>query len=98
MPRPVEFHPEAIAEAAEARRWYHARSENTGEAFMDELDRAVQAISLSPGQWPQVEERAQRYLLQRFPYAVIYRAQAERVLVIAVAHMRRRPGYWRKRH
>jgi hypothetical protein len=48
MPWTVEFHPAAIAEAAEARRWYHARSESTGEAFMREIDRAVHAISLSP--------------------------------------------------
>jgi plasmid stabilization system protein ParE len=65
---------------------------------MGEMDRAVQAISLSPERGPQVEEHTRRYLLRRFPYAVIYRAQAERVLVVAVAHMRRRPGYWRGRH
>jgi len=98
MPRVVEFHPAAIAEAAEARRWYHARSEHMGEAFMGEMDRAVEAISSSPERWPQVEEHTQRYLLRRFPYAVIYRPRPERVLVVAVAHMRRRPGYWRGRH
>ena len=65
---------------------------------MGETDRAVEAISSNPERWPQVEENTQQYLLRRFPYAVIYRARAERVLVVAVAHMRRRPGYWRGRH
>jgi len=38
-----------------------------------------------------------RYLLQRFPFSVVYRVEARRILIVAVAHARRRPSYWRSR-
>jgi hypothetical protein len=44
-----------------------------------------------------VARHARRILLDRFPYSVIYRASADEILIIAVAHLRRRPGYWRHR-
>ena len=49
---PVDIHPEAIAEAQAAYRWYRERNRNAAAAFLAELDRAVKAISEDPARWP----------------------------------------------
>jgi toxin ParE1/3/4 len=95
--KPVEFHPEALAEAEAALAWYGERSVRAAEAFLSELEKAVEAVSETPRRWPPFELDARRYPLQRFPYLLIYREKAEWIEILAVAHGRRRPGYWRSR-
>ena len=95
--RPVDVHPEAIAEARVAFRWYRDRSETAAEAFLAELDRAIDLISEAPMRWPAYVHRTRRFLLRRFPFVVVYREVGETIQVIAVAHGRRKPGYWKER-
>ncbi len=97
MHRPVEFDPKAIEEAAAAYDWYVERSLNAAERFQDEVDYAVDAITQAPDTWPCYLHGTQRFLLRRFPYQLVYRVERDRILVVAVAHLKRRPGYWRKR-
>jgi len=94
---PVGFHPEAIAEAAAAVEWYQERSDAAAAAFLAELDRAVEGIAEAPERWPQYLHETRRFLLHRFPFAIVYRRVAAGVQVVAVAHGRRRPGYWKGR-
>jgi len=93
----VRFHPAAVAEAKAAHGWYAKRNPSAATAFMAALDAAVSAIRNSPGRWPQHSHGTRKYLLRRFPYAVIYRITDATIQVVAVAHGRRRPGYWRRR-
>ncbi|MBL8623214.1 MAG: type II toxin-antitoxin system RelE/ParE family toxin [Myxococcales bacterium] len=93
----VRLHPEAIAEARAARRWYAERDELVGAAFMAELDRAVELVARLPGVWPLFEGGTRRFLFKRFPYYLIYRERDGAVEVVAVMHARRHPGYWRHR-
>ena len=95
--RPVDVHPEAIAEARAAFRWYYDRSETAAEAFLAELDRAIELISEAPMRWPAYLHHTRRFLLRRFPFVVVYREVGETIQVIAVAHGRRKPGYWKDR-
>jgi plasmid stabilization system protein ParE len=97
LSRAVEFHPEAIAEAQAAREWYDARSPLLGKSFLSELDRAVDCIAESPDRWPKFEAGTRRYLMHRFPFMVIYRQHNDVIQVLAVAHARRKPGYWKHR-
>ncbi len=64
---------------------------------MQELDHAVGSIAESPSRWSQRGEGIRCYVMQRFPFLVVYREFGEKVQVIAVAHGRRRPGYWKVR-
>jgi plasmid stabilization system protein ParE len=96
-PLPIELHPEAIAEARDARVWYAERSPVAASAFMAELDLAVDRISGSPDRWATYLHGTRRYLLNRFPYFVVYRVTGNKLQVVAVAHGRKRPGYWRHR-
>jgi plasmid stabilization system protein ParE len=94
---PIDFDPRAIAEARAARRWYARRSADAANRFLAEFDRAVAQIRTTPGQWPSYLHGTRVYRLRRFPYLVVYRETEAAIQVIAVAHGRRRPGYWKIR-
>lgn len=61
------------------------------------LDQAIDRISEGPERWAAYLHGTRRYLLKRFPYLVVYRETATGLQVIAVAHAKRKPGYWRHR-
>ena len=93
----VEFHPEAVAEARCAREWYETRSEAAAKTFIAEIDHAIEQIRQAPARWPAYLEGTRRYLLHRFPFSVVYREHRSRIQIVAVAHARRKPGYWKER-
>jgi len=77
--------------------WYRERSPQAAEAFVNELCRAIEQISDHPKLYFVSEFGTRRILLRKFPYLVVFRETANGIEVIAVAHGRRRPGYWRHR-
>ena len=87
--------PQALAELDEAAARY-ARSANVelGLAFVAEFERVVRLIVVNPRIGAVFRSTWRRYLLRRFPYSVIYQISTEELRVVAVAHHRRRPGYW----
>ena len=92
----------AIEEFNAAADWYEARLIGLGREFIDAVGTAVKRIAENPrlgGPVPGVdpELNARRFLLQKFPYAVVYLESGEEVIVVAIAHGHRRPGYWRDR-
>lgn len=93
----VTFHPEAVEEAAAAHAWYAERSPQAARAFLAELDRAVVSLMEAPLRWPPGVHGCRRLLLRRFPFGLFYRLALDEVQVVAVAHLRRRPGYWKSR-
>lgn len=96
-PLPIEIHPDATVEASEARIWYAMRSNDAGVSFADEVDRAVERIARSPGAFPVYLHGTRSLRPEKFPYLVIYRQLDFAIQVVAIAHGRRRPGYWRDR-
>lgn len=95
---PVRFHEAAAAEYEAAVNWYFERSQLAASKFASELSRAIEKIAEAPDRWPAYILNTRRYLLYRFPYAVVYRKlPSSTIQILAVAHTRRRPGYWKKR-
>ena len=94
---PIRLHPTALEEAEAATNWYRQRSVRAAELFLDELDRAVTQLQTDATQFPEYLFGTRRLLLRRFPYLVIFRLTKTAIEVIAIAHGRRRPGYWRER-
>lgn len=93
----IEWHPGAIVEAEQARDWYAARSPFAARGFLLELQAAVRAVSEAPGRWPKYLHGTRRFLfLHRYPFSLVY-LEGPPVQVVAVAHERRRPGYWGER-
>ena len=93
----VRFHPAAAQEAEAAYEWYAEHSSAAAHGFREELRHAVEAVAEAPERWPRYGAHARRYLFPRFPFSLVYRLHANEVEVVAVAHGRRRPGYWRSR-
>jgi plasmid stabilization system protein ParE len=93
----VGYHPRAAEELEAAAQWYWDRSERAALAFRSELDRAVRLIAETPDRWPEYVSGTRRFLLRRFPFSIVYRQVQSDIQVIAVAHAKRRPGYWRDR-
>jgi plasmid stabilization system protein ParE len=97
VPSAIEYLVEALAEAEGAARWYAERSSHAAARFSEELDAAEAAIAAFPDAWPLFDHGTRRYLLRRFPFSIVYDIQPEHILIVAVAHAHRRPGYWRPR-
>ena len=95
--RQVDVHPAAVVEARAAAEWYRERSASAANAFLAEIDHAIERISQSPEMWPSYVGGTKRFLLHRFPFSVIYREVFGSIQVVAVAHAKRRPGYWKSR-
>ena len=93
----VEVPPEAEAEAREAFQWYFERSPLVADAFRVELFDAIDGLATTARDWPEDEDGFRRYHLKHFPYTVMYEVFDRTVTVFAIAHQRRRPGYWQGR-
>jgi plasmid stabilization system protein ParE len=89
---------EAAAEVAEAARWYETHRAGLGVEFLDAVDTAVTRIAETPRMGspvPGVSDQAiRRRPVRRFPYHVVYVVLPDRLQILAIAHDRRRPGYW----
>jgi ParE-like toxin of type II ParDE toxin-antitoxin system len=88
----IVVHESAEDELNAAALFYELRELDLGKEFLEELSQSCSRIAYSI-----YFDEYRRYLMGRFPYGVVYRIQGQQVLVFAVAHVRRRPGYWRDR-
>ena len=93
----VEYHQEAIADVKSAVNWYRKRSPRLALDFIEELNRAADIVREAPERWPIGKNHTRRFLLWRFPFAIIYSEQQSVVTIWAVAHGSRRPEYWSHR-
>ncbi|MBZ5582197.1 MAG: type II toxin-antitoxin system RelE/ParE family toxin [Acidobacteriia bacterium] len=97
MRRSVRFHPAASQDAEEAAAWYAERSVRAAVRFLDELGRLIDLIAVSPDRFPVFDAGLRRAVFRRFPFYVVFRADDVNVVVLAVAHGKRRPRFWRDR-
>jgi plasmid stabilization system protein ParE len=93
----ISFHPAAAAEVEAAVQWYAERSPVAARAFAVEVNACVERVREAPDRWPRYVHGTRRYLLPHFPYSLVYRVHNGELEIVAVAHHRRRPGYWQSR-
>ena len=95
----IALHPAATAEFSFAAAFYEAQREGLGLAFVAAVDEALAFISAHPAAAAIVAGAPtyRRAMVRRFPYAIYYAVEADVLRVYAVAHQKRRPGYWRER-
>lgn len=91
------FHDAAREEYVASYVWYFERGGHIAEAFEHEVERALSVIRETPGRWPKYGDNWRRVLLRRFPFAVVYGIHGGVIVVMAVMHTKRRPGYWQNR-
>jgi len=90
----VSYHRLARRELNEAAQYYESESPGLGAAFLDEVERCGHALVNFSEAGPLITETIRRRLVSRFPYALLYSIKPERVRVLAVMNLKRRPMYW----
>jgi toxin ParE1/3/4 len=95
--KPYRFHPEASEEFEAADDWYFLHSADASADFLSEVEAGIKAITQAPHRWPKYLHGTRRFVLQRFPFSVVYLDDRDLVTIIAVAHSKRKPGYWKGR-
>ena len=94
----VSLASEAEQELAAAARYYATQANiELGEAFLSEFERSALLLAEYPSFGTKWRETTRRLPLRRFPYSVVYVVRNAEIRILAVAHQRRRPGYWRGR-
>jgi plasmid stabilization system protein ParE len=93
----IKYHPKARAEAFRTAEFYQKRVPGLGAEFFDELERTVEQLLQDPLRRPADPDGIRNWRLKRFPFRVYYAFDAERIRILAVAHLRRQTGYWRQR-
>lgn len=93
--RRVEIDDDAKAEARHAFGWYLAESVTAALAFEQELSSAMTILAEEAHTFPIYEGETRRYLLPSFPFGILFDLTEDVVFVIAIAHLKREPGYWK---
>ena len=91
------FHPDAALEFEEAVRFYRARGPTLGDRFAHDVRAAIRKILETQTRWRVLEGDLRLCLVRVFPYSVLYTLEQDYVLIIAIRHGKREPGYWRHR-
>jgi toxin ParE1/3/4 len=94
---PYAFHPDADAELEEASLFYESRLAGLGKSFAAEVERTISLVREFPEAGLPVGPTQRRVVVARFPYSIVYKEAADKIMIVAIAHQRRRPGYWRRR-
>ena len=92
-----EFHPQALIEYEQAAGYYAGHRAGLEREFINAVEHAIDQILRAPHTWRKFEDDVRRCLTRVFPYAVLYSIEPDAILIIAVMHNRREPGYWRER-
>lgn len=91
----VSVSPAAQQELIDGAMFYAERADKElGLAFIAEFEHARDLLSTNPEIGTQWRGSTRRLSLRRFPYYLVYQIQTDEVRVVALAHQRRRPGYW----
>jgi toxin ParE1/3/4 len=91
------FHPEAEAEYNAAVDFYQSIDPALGLRFFNEMERVILEVRRNPDWFWEFDPPARRHFSADFPYAFIYLHQPDRIWIVAVMHMKQKPGYWRQR-
>ena len=97
MKRPVVLRREAQSEFDDAANFYEERGEGLGTALTIAVKKVLNEISQQPNRYPIVQNKVREAPVLKFPFAVYYRIEAKRIVVIAVFHCSRDPQIWRDR-
>jgi hypothetical protein len=95
--KPVAYHCEADVELIAAAKSYECQCEALGREFLHAVHRVLAEIRRQPDRFPYFDRPARSRRVPDFPYRVVYEELDDCVHIVAVMHLSRKPGYWRKR-
>jgi len=91
------FHPEALSEYAEAVQYYIEQRVEVAQAFINAIKDTVYRIREAPTRYAAIDKDVRRCMARRFPYGILYTIEQDYILILAVMHCSREPGYWKSR-
>ena len=92
-----DFHPEALEEYETAASYYAERDPALQLRFIESIENSIERILEAPSRWRVIDEDVRRCIAHVFPYGILYTIEADFILVVAVMHFSREPGYWKHR-
>jgi plasmid stabilization system protein ParE len=95
--RPLRLHDDADLELNDTADYYDLKSLGLGGAFLDDLERGFAMIREHPDAAAEVAPGVRRLVLPKFPLSIIYAPLTDVIRVLAIAHQRQKPYYWRGR-
>ncbi len=93
----LSYHPEAKEEIRKEAAYYQRRRQGLGKEFLAELETVIAKILVNPLRCTRISGRFRCCLIRRFPFGIIYSVDDDQIFVVAVAHTKRKPGYWKHR-
>jgi hypothetical protein len=80
-------------------QYYNQQAPGLGIDFLEEIEKTLKLIEESPQRWLFYEENIHKYNMRRFPFSIyyIFEKDFDQIIIIAVAHQKRKPGYWKQR-
>lgn len=93
----IVFLRDAEHDAESAARHYNRQRAGLGDEFLHEVEAALCRLMPDPLSWEPVEEDVRRCPTRRFPYDILFQARIDQILIVAVMHQHRDPGYWKSR-
>jgi hypothetical protein len=84
-------------ELAQAIAYYESQRAGLGEEFRLEITQAIQKILDHPTAWAPLSKSTRCCPTSRFPYGIVYNIRGEDILIVAIMHLHRKPGYWKNR-
>lgn len=97
MNKALRFHSEALEELIAEAEYYEAQSRGLGQRFVNEVEAATRIAVEFPEMGAPFKYGTRRVFPKKFPFSIVYRVQANEIVVLAVAADARKPGYWRDR-
>jgi toxin ParE1/3/4 len=95
--KPYRFHPQAWHEFESADDWYRQRSAEASVRFLSAVYDGLESIARWPRRWPEYHYSTRRFIFYRFPFSLVYRDEPTGISIVALAHHKRKPGYWKDR-
>ncbi|HBC85847.1 MAG TPA: plasmid stabilization protein [Lentisphaeria bacterium] len=93
----VKFHPQSQIELFEAAQYYENQQKDLGKRFLLSLQDSILSIQINPLVYQLADDNFRKCRVSKFPYGIVFREGKYSIEIIAVIHLKRRPGYWKKR-
>jgi len=97
MAKTIEYLSEARVDFDESFDWYAQRSVGAAIGFVSAVDEVIDQVTADPQRFPFTHGGCQYCLLNRYPFRVVFRDEPDQLVIVAIAHAKRRPGYWHSR-
>jgi plasmid stabilization system protein ParE len=90
----IEISEFAQKELDDAVLYYEMEQPGLGNRFKDEVRQSIARIQMYPTSWPIERGEVRKFFVHKFPYKVLYSLQEKKIVILAIAHQHRKPGYW----